>query len=68
MCLSLDFIGFILFGTLCASWTWMPVSCSGLGKFLAIISSNKFSVPFYLFFWDLYRRSFDMLNVFQEVC
>ena len=47
-CLSVDLFGFILFGTLCASWTWMSVSFPRLGKFSAIISSNKLSAPFSL--------------------
>ena len=34
-----------LFGALCASCTWMSVSFPRLGKFSAIISSNKSSVP-----------------------
>ena len=39
------FLGFILPGTLCASWTWLiPI----LGKFSTIISSNIFSGPFFL--------------------
>ena len=46
MCLGVDLFGFILFGTLCASSTWMSVSFSRLGKFSAIISSDKFSAPF----------------------
>ena len=46
MCLSVFLFGFILFGTLWVSWTWM--SFSRLGKFSAIISSNNFSGPFSL--------------------
>ena len=34
---------FILYGTLCTSWTWVTVYFSMLGKFLTIISSNKIS-------------------------
>ena len=35
-------------GTLCASWIWISVSFPILGKFSAIVSSNKFSAPFSL--------------------
>ena len=39
---------FILFGTLCASYTWIFASFLNFGKFSAIISSNTFSIPFSL--------------------
>lgn len=47
-CLQLGLFGFILFGTPCASCTWVSISFTRLGKFLAIICSNIFSVPFFL--------------------
>ena len=40
-------LGFILYGTLCASWTWLTISFSMLGKFSTIISSKIFSCPFF---------------------
>ena len=40
VCLDEDLFGIILFGTLCAAWTWMSVSFPRLGKFSVIISSN----------------------------
>ena len=39
--------GFILYGTLCASWTPLTISFPMLVKFLTIISSNIFSNPFF---------------------
>ena len=33
MCLGVFLFGLILYGTLCASWTWMSVSFSRLEKF-----------------------------------
>ena len=44
----------ILYGTLCASWTWITVSFPRLGRFLAIISSDIFWGPFlFIFsFWE----------------
>ena len=50
MYLGMDLFGFILFGNLCAPnlQTWMSVSFPRLGKFSAIISSNKSFVPFLL--------------------
>ena len=48
VCLSVFILGFILPGTLSASWTWLTVSFPMLGTFLAITSSNIFSGPFSL--------------------
>ena len=48
MCLDMFLLGFILPGTLCASWTWVGFSFSALGKCSTIIFSNIFSVPFCL--------------------
>ena len=48
MCLGMFLLGFILYGTLCTSWTWVAISFPMLGKFSAIISSNIFSGPFSL--------------------
>ena len=46
-CLGVFLLGFILYGTLCTSWTWLTISFPVLGKFSTIISSNIFSVPFF---------------------
>ena len=48
MCLGVFCLGFILFGTLWVSWTWMIISFSILGKFSTIISSSIFSWSFFL--------------------
>ena len=48
ICLCMALFGFILFGTLCASCTWISVSFFRFGKFSAIISSNTFLIPFSL--------------------
>ena len=48
MCLGVFHLGFILFGTLQFSWTWMAISFPILGKVLTIISSSIFSYPFFL--------------------
>ena len=48
MCLGVFLLGLLLYGTLCASWTWVTVFFSMLGKFSAISSSNIFSGPFSL--------------------
>ena len=48
MCLGVFCLGFILFGTVCVSWTWVAISFPVLGKFSTIISSSIFSYPFFL--------------------
>ena len=47
MCLGVFRLGFILFGTLWVSWTWVAVSFPILGKFSTIIS-GIFSWSFFL--------------------
>ena len=43
MCIGVFHLGFILFGTLWVSWTWVAVSFPILRKFSTIISSSIFS-------------------------
>ena len=47
MCFGVFHLGFILFGTLWVSWTWVAISFPILGKFSTIISSI-FSWSFFL--------------------
>ena len=43
----------------------MSVSSPGLGKCLALISSDIFSIPFFSF-WDLYNANISMLDIVPE--
>ena len=69
MCLSVFLLGFILPGTLCASWTWVTISFPMLGKFSTIISSNIFSELFCsLFsFWDPYNVNVGVFHLVPEL-
>ena len=49
MCLGVFHLGFIVFGTLCVSWTWVIIYFPILGNFSTIISSSIFS---WSFFWS----------------
>ena len=48
MCLGVFHLGFILFETLCVSWTWVIISSPLIWKFSTIISSCIFSLSFFL--------------------
>ena len=68
MCLGLFLLGFILYGTLCNSWTLLTIFFTMLGKFSAIISSKIFSYPFFLFFfWDPYSLNVGAFDIVPEV-
>ena len=47
-CLGMDLLRVILFGSLCAPWTWVSVSFPRLDQFSAIVVSNEISAPFSL--------------------
>ena len=47
MCLGVFLLGFILYRSVCASWTCLTISFPILRKFSTIISSHIFSVPFF---------------------
>ena len=69
VCLGVFLFGFILPGTLCASWTWLTVFFPMLGKISAIMSSNIIFGPFSLFsFWDsTYNANVHAFNIVPEV-
>ena len=67
MCLGGFHLGFILFGTLWVSWTWMAISFPVLGKFSAIISSILSCLSFFFFFWDSYDSNVGAYKIVPEV-
>ena len=48
MFLGVFCLGFILFGTLWVSWTWVAISFPILGMFSTVVSSSILSCPFFL--------------------
>ena len=70
-CLGVFLLGFILYGTLCASWTWLTISFSISGK-LEIFNYNLFQnfLILYLFsFWDPYTvNAGDLWQWFPAFC
>ena len=68
VCLGVHHLGFILFGILWVSWTWVAISFPILGKVSAIISSSVFSWPsFCLCLLGLYDLNVGMFNIVSEV-
>ena len=67
MCLGMFCLGFILFGTLWVSWTWMAIFFPILGMFLAVISSSIFSYPFFLSSSATYDSNIGAFNIVPEV-
>ena len=44
LCLQVGLLAHILFGTLCALWTYMSISFTKLGKFSFIVFSSRFPI------------------------
>jgi len=68
MYLGMFLLGFILYGTLYASWTWLTISFSMLGKFSTILSSKIFLISslFLFSFWDPYNSKVGAFDIVSE--
>ena len=69
MRLEVFHLGFILFGTLWVSWTWVIISFPILEKLSTIISSRIFFMVFLFvfFFWDSYDSNVWAFHIVLEV-
>ena len=69
MCLGVFPLGFILFGTLWGSWTWLFVLEEIIVKNFPKLSQFFFLIPFLLvfFFWDTYNLNVGAFNIVPEI-
>jgi len=70
MCLGVFLHGFTMYGTLCASWTWLTIFFPILGKFSSVIFKHFLICFLFLFlFYDTYNSNvgaFDIVPVVSE--
>jgi len=67
MCLSMFVLVFILYWTLCTSWTWLTISFLMLWTFLNVVSQKCSQTLFLSFFWDAYNLNVGAFNITLEV-
>ena len=67
MCLGLFLLGFILYGTVCASWTWLAIFFSMLGKFSTKIEKFFHTFLFLFFFWGTCDSNVGVFDIVPEV-
>ena len=69
MCLGIFRLGFILFGTLWVSWTWVAILLTHFREVFNYYFLKYFRMPllFVFFFWDSYDLNVGAFNVVPEV-
>ena len=67
MCLQVFCLGFILFGTLWVSWTWVAISFHILGKFQLLSQVFSHDLSFPLLLGHLYDSNVAAFNIVSEV-
>ena len=66
MCLGMFLLGFILYGTLWPSWTWVAIFFPTLGNLSSMVSSNVSSCPFFLSYGTHMILMLGCLTLFQR--
>ena len=69
MCLGMFLFGFILCGTLCASWTWLTYLLFHVGELFKYHLFKNFLILFLFlfFFWDPYNSNVNAFDIAPEV-
>ena len=69
VCLGVFKLGYILFGTLWVSWSWVAISFPILGTFFNYYLLKYFltAFPFVFFFWDSYDSNVGSFDIAVEV-
>ena len=65
MCISVFLLGFILYGILCASWTWLTISFPMWG--FSYNFFKNFLSAFFSFLWYPYNSNVDLFNIVPKV-
>jgi len=66
MCLGMFLLGFILYGTLCASWTWLTFPVGELFNY-NLFKNFLFLFLFLFFFWDPYNLNVGAFDMVPEI-
>ena len=68
-CLGVFLLGFILCGSLCASWTWFDYFLFHVGEIFKYNLFKNFLIPFLFlfFFWDPCNLNVDVFDMLPEV-
>jgi len=68
MCLGVFLLGFILYRTFCASWTWLTILFHAWEIFICnLLKIFHIAFLFLFFFWDSYYSNVGVFDIVLEV-